>query len=123
MGIDQDSLTSNNINKKLIFVYNAKSGFINGIVDYIHKIISPETCFCNLCKLTYNNTGKVKIWADYLENLPVEVLFLYKDNIEDIQLSLVYTDEALPYVLLQILNQKIYLITSDELNKIKILEE
>ena len=29
--------------KELIFIYNAKSGFINELVDFAHKIISPET--------------------------------------------------------------------------------
>ena len=30
-------------NKELIFIYNAKSGFINELVDFAHKIISPNT--------------------------------------------------------------------------------
>ena len=39
--------------KELIFIYNAKSGFINELVDIPHKIISPETYDCNLCAITY----------------------------------------------------------------------
>ena len=38
--------------KELIFIYNAKSGFINELVDYAHKIISPETYESNLYAIT-----------------------------------------------------------------------
>jgi len=38
-----------------IFVYNADSGPINGLKDYFHKIIKPETYECNLCAVTFGN--------------------------------------------------------------------
>ncbi|WP_232221892.1 hypothetical protein [Methanococcoides burtonii] len=41
----------------LIFVYNADSGLINEMKDYVHKIVSPSTYECNLCAITYGNTG------------------------------------------------------------------
>ena len=31
---------------RLVFVYNAKSGVINGIFDYVHKFVSPSTYSC-----------------------------------------------------------------------------
>ena len=48
------NLMSKDINdKELIFIYNAKSGFVNEMVDFAHKIISPETYECNLHFITY----------------------------------------------------------------------
>ena len=47
-------LMSKEINhKELIFIYNAKSGLVNELLDFAHKIISPETYNCNLCAITY----------------------------------------------------------------------
>ena len=54
---------------RLVFIYNAKSGIINGIFDYVHKFVSPSTYSCNLCSLTYDNLGKKNEWAKYLNNL------------------------------------------------------
>ena len=67
---------------QLIFVYNAKSGFINGVFDYVHKFVSPQTYSCNLCSITYDNTGKKDEWNNYLNSLPIEVIFAYKDNLQ-----------------------------------------
>ena len=33
---------------ELIFVYNAKSGMVNELLDFAHKIVSPSTYNCNL---------------------------------------------------------------------------
>lgn len=35
------------------FIYNAKNNVASSIFDLAHKIISPETYQCNLCKLTH----------------------------------------------------------------------
>ncbi|MFZ1518712.1 MAG: hypothetical protein WAU11_08050 [Ignavibacteriaceae bacterium] len=35
------------------FIYNAKNGVANSLFDLAHKIISPDTYECNLCKLTH----------------------------------------------------------------------
>ncbi|MBK6913075.1 MAG: GTPase [Ignavibacteriales bacterium] len=35
------------------FIYNAKGGAANSLFDLAHKIISPETYQCNLCKITH----------------------------------------------------------------------
>ena len=46
--------------KKLIFIYNAKSGLVNEMIDFAHKIVSPETYECNLCAISYNTFTKKK---------------------------------------------------------------
>lgn len=66
--------------EKLLFVYNADSGLWNGYLDMAHKVFSPKTYPCSLCDLTY---GVFKIrpeWADFIENAPVPMDFLHKDE-------------------------------------------
>ena len=35
---------------KIIFVYNADSGLVNGLIDWAHKIVSPETYSCTCAR-------------------------------------------------------------------------
>jgi hypothetical protein len=65
---------------KLLFVYNADSGYFNVAVDIAHKIFSPSTYPCSLCDLTY---GIFKIrpeWDEFIQNTPVPLEFLHKDE-------------------------------------------
>ena len=64
----------------IIFVYNADSGFLNALIDYAHKIISPKTCPCNLCAITYDNFGMKSDWKKFIKSLEVNVEFLHKDE-------------------------------------------
>ena len=43
-----------NSNRNIIFVYNAKGGKWNYILDTVHKYASPSTYECNLCKITHD---------------------------------------------------------------------
>jgi len=65
---------------KLIFVYNADAGLFSTLTDFTHKILSPGTYSCNLCKLTYGNFQMKKQWQEYLQRLPIEKEFLHKDE-------------------------------------------
>lgn len=64
----------------LIFIYNAKSGLVNGALDYVHKMVSPNTYSCSLCGLTYGALGMKKEWAEFVQSLPVKVSFTYPDE-------------------------------------------
>lgn len=69
--------------QKLIFIYNADSGLANTILDGAHKIISPATYACSLCKLTHGALSEKKIWTLFTEQLKLEgkaLLFLHKDE-------------------------------------------
>lgn len=66
--------------ERLIFVYNARSGKLNGLLDLLHKNISPRTYPCQLCAVTYNNSGMLPEWKQFIEQLGVEVVFLHKDE-------------------------------------------
>lgn len=65
---------------KLVFVYNADSGLFNTLADMAHKIVSPETYNCQLCKLTYGNIGMREQWKAYLETIDAELVFLHRDE-------------------------------------------
>ena len=106
-------------NKELIFIYNAKSGFINELVDFAHKIISPETYDCNLCTITYG-TFKMKIsWANYIQELPVKSVFTYKDKLVDRKLKKI----KLPAVFIRDGEKLNELISAYEINNINDLED
>ncbi|RMA57685.1 GTPase [Ulvibacter antarcticus] len=65
---------------KLLFVYNANSGFINAAMDSMHKIASPETYNCKLCALTFGNFSENKEWKAFRETSDIEMVFLHKDE-------------------------------------------
>jgi len=61
---------------KIIFVYNADAGFMSGVMDSLHKAISPETYECALCALTYGLLTMDKTWRAYLQSLPFNAVFI-----------------------------------------------
>jgi hypothetical protein len=67
---------------RLIFVYNADSGRLNTLFDIGHKILSPGTYACSLCKLSYGMLSETKAWRDFRERSPVEMMFLHRDEFE-----------------------------------------
>ena len=101
-------------NKELIFIYNAKSGFINELVDFAHKIISPNTYDCNLCAITYGTFAMEKSWANYVQSLPVKSVFTYKDKLGDKKLK----KTKLPAVFIRDGEELNELISANEINNI-----
>jgi hypothetical protein len=39
--------------QELLFVYNADAGLVTGLLDTLHKVLSPSTYSCSLCAITY----------------------------------------------------------------------
>ena len=74
--------------KELIFIYNAKSGLVNEMIDFAHKIISPETYDCNLYAISYGTFTKKKKWSNYINSLPIKSTFTYKDKISALKKGL-----------------------------------
>lgn len=91
---------------QLIFVYNAKSNVVNKALDFIHKIVSPQTYPCNLCFLTYDNFSERKEWIDFRKSLDIDLKFFYSDVFEK-----EYPNETTTYPM-------IYLKSNFELNKL-----
>ncbi|MEB1809225.1 MAG: hypothetical protein LPK26_18365 [Bacillaceae bacterium] len=67
--------------KELIFVYHAKSGLWNGVLDSIHKWTSPETYPCHLCAITYGTVSMKRKWKEYIQSLPLPVMFYHLDDL------------------------------------------
>lgn len=118
---EKDKISIEPEEPELIFVYNAKSGIVNGVVDYVHKIVSPETYQCNLCALTYDNLGKKSEWVKFLETLKMKISFTYRDEIRDDPISA--ETVALPAVFMKKKGHAKLLISSAEINKLSTLDE
>ena len=106
---------------KLIFVYNADSGFFNVATDMAHKIFSPATYPCSLCDLTY---GIFKIrpeWDDFIKNAPLPFEFLHKDEFH--QAYPVGHAISLPVILNESDGQLETLIPASELNSLQTIAE
>ena len=107
--------------QQLIFVYNADSSLFSQVIDYAHKILSPGTYECNLCKLTYGNLGVKKEWKSYLQSLKIPVIFLHKDEFSKKYPKLTSTE--LPAVFLANSTKETQLITAAELSSVKSIKE
>ncbi|CAN5851461.1 hypothetical protein BH24ACT6_BH24ACT6_04930 [soil metagenome] len=66
---------------RLVFVYNADSGLLNAAKDIWHRVTSPLTYPCALCKLTYGTTRMDRRWRQFVESLDVPVEFLHRDEL------------------------------------------
>jgi hypothetical protein len=106
--------------KHLILVYNADAGLLNMAADWLHKIISPSTYACSLCALTYGHLGEKKEWRNLLSTLNCKTDFLHKDEFYN-----QYPNEKfdLPCVLINENGSLSVLLSADELNAMKSLDE
>ena len=102
---------------KLIFVYNAETGLINQSIDFLHKMIKPETYECNLCRITHGNFVMNKKWQAFINGLQIETEFKYKNQLNEEQLQ--KTENNFPSVLIETNDQLKMLIDTAEMNKIK----
>lgn len=64
----------------LIFVYNAKPGIVAGLMDTVHKTLSPSTYECDLCAITYGALSMRGEWRDWLKAQPWAAEFAYRDG-------------------------------------------
>lgn len=65
---------------KLLFVYNADAGIAAGIMDSIHKTVSPATYPCSLCAITYGAVRMDPKWKAWLEAQPFESVFYHRPD-------------------------------------------
>lgn len=105
----------------IIFVYNVDSSVFNELTDYAHKLISPDTYQCNLCKLTYGNLGMRQEWREFVKTLPYAVQFSHKD--EFIRQNKEFTNIDFPAVFINTNNTIKQLITTQEINRRHTLDE
>jgi hypothetical protein len=70
-----------NARPRLVFVYNADSGLFNTLADAAHKILSPQTYQCALCKVTYGWFQERGAWRAFLDTLDADCEFLHRDEL------------------------------------------
>ena len=107
---------------QLSFIYNAKSGKANAALDWAHKIISPNTYSCSLCSITYGNWGMKPIWKKFIEQLPYDVEFLYKDTFND-HIDSLNQNVELPIVAIKAKKKYRTIVQASELNELNSQEE
>ena len=106
-------------NLELIFIYNAKSGVVNELIDFAHKIVSPETYDCNLCAISYGAFAMKKKWSTYIETLPFKSTFTYKDKFSKNG----YSDIKFPSVFIRSNEKLDEIISATEINEINNLDQ
>ncbi len=102
---------------KLIFVYNSDGTVLSLVKDTAHKLISPNTYPCNLCRITYPGMTMQGDWQKFIQSLPHEVVFLHRDEFhkrypdqKDVKLPAAFAENASGLSLL---------ISHTEINKAK----
>jgi len=66
----------------LIFVYNTDSNPLSSLIDLGHKILSPETYDCSLCKLTHGPFTEKEDWKAFRISIGAPAEFLHRDEFE-----------------------------------------
>ncbi len=66
---------------KLIFIYAADSGLFNTVTDMAHKIFSPKTYECQLCKISHGWFGMHEQWREGIEEMNVEPEYHHRDRL------------------------------------------
>ncbi len=104
---------------KLIFVYNADSGVMNGMFDFFHKIMNPSSYSCDLCLITHSHTGMRKAWKNALKSLKIEKDYLHKDEFKQRYPN--YTSVKLPAIFLAE-NELTQIISSKDLESTDLIQ-
>lgn len=65
---------------RLILVYNANGGVLNGLRDSVWKAFRPSTYPCSLCALTHGWVSMHGKWRQFLDSLPLAKVFHHKDD-------------------------------------------
>src|SRR5574337_1367852 len=101
---------------KVIFVYNANSGFMHSMNDLFRKTASPNTYACKLCSLTYSGAFMNKVWKEYISRLSIEAVFMHKDEFTKAYPS---AQTAFPVILLETGQAMTTLIGSKDFKNMK----
>lgn len=87
--------------KKLIFVYNAKSGIASGVKDSIQKIKTGKSG-CSLCTATWSAFNVKPSWTEKEKKIKIPFVYYHKDDMpEGLVNFLKSNDLDLPSVLIQ----------------------
>ena len=95
-------------------VYNESSGLFDAVSGWTHKLLSPSTYRCALCKVTFGLTGMLVPWKSYIELLPFPVTFLHRDEFREQFPSHVLV--PLPLILAEISGRTEILLSAADIN-------
>jgi hypothetical protein len=96
---------------KLVFVYNANAGIAAGIMDSIHKTLSPATYLCSLCAITYGAVRMEPNWKAWLKAQSFESVFYHRP---DFRAAYPDLEVDLPVVLIERDGTVMPLVRADE---------
>ena len=65
---------------RLVFVFNAEAGLAHGLLDSIHKIISPSTYPCALCAITHGAVSMRRAWRLWLQRIDLPAQFFHRSD-------------------------------------------
>ena len=105
---------------KLVFVYNAEAGLLNGIMDSIHKVVSPSTYTCDLCAITYGLTTMNSEWRAWLEQLDMPAQFFHR---ADFRKAWPDANMRLPAILMEKDDRLTTLVAADAFEGIKHVDQ
>jgi hypothetical protein len=105
--------------ERLLMIYNADSGLVNGALDLLHKTFSPATYACRLCDVTYGPLGMKRDWRATIEALPLPVTFLHRD---EWRAAFPGDQTALPTILLEADRRLSILVSAEDFAAIRSLE-
>lgn len=66
--------------RRLLVVYNADAGRLHAAVDSLHKLISPATYSCDLCRLTHGPIRMKSAWRAFVESPDLPVRVIHRDE-------------------------------------------
>ncbi|WP_046757059.1 hypothetical protein [Kordia jejudonensis] len=105
---------------KILFIYNAKSGTLNSLLDVAHKLISPKTYQCKLCSITHDTFSENEQWKRFRETTKLPLEFLHTDEFEA---SYKAIETKYPVILIQENEKLREWIPKSEIEKIETTEE
>ncbi len=105
---------------QLVFVYNAEAGLVQGMLDSLHKTLSPDTYECALCAITHGFFTMDKKWRAYLKALPIEAAFFHRSDFKE---TFPGADVELPAILIARGQEIMPLVTAPEMVKIKSVDD
>lgn len=105
---------------KLIFVYNAKSGKFNTILDIAHKLLSPESYSCKLCALTHGTFSEQNAWKTFKSEVNISMMFLHSDEFEA---KFDKAEFIYPVILSEHYSSLKTFMSANDINTIKTLED
>ncbi|MFD0864010.1 GTPase [Sungkyunkwania multivorans] len=109
--------------EKLIFVYNARSGALNALMDAGHKLFSPSTYPCSLCALTYGAFSEKKKWKAFKRQIDTPISFLHIDEFEKEYASKFLNNYQYPVVLAATANDLQLVMSSKKLDAMEDIDQ